>query len=221
MDIRYLSRRTHEFAAQSSKASQTQRAAAPEEAAAEAATAATDGAAQQPAATGHVSRAGRLMNALQSFEERHPEQTKQILSNIADKLRSDAQKAGPWGGRLEKWADRFQQAADTGDMSKLVPQGKASGHFGMRAYQQVQQAAEPEPEEVVEHVADTAVTQASGLQGAVGVAAVADEAEKLKAVDMGEAPKTTTEGAKGSSSAGSLRMNPQTPPTVDPQASVR
>jgi hypothetical protein len=53
------------------------------------------------------------------------------------------------------------------------------------------------------------------------VAAVAEEVDKLKAVDMGEAPKATTDGAKGSSSAESLRMNPQTPPTVDPQASVR
>jgi hypothetical protein len=198
MDIRYLSRRTHEYAAQSGNSAQAQRAAAPaqaETAEASPAAAAESEGAEQPATTPHFSRAGRMLSVMQSFEQRHPEETKKILSNIAEKLRSDAQSAGPWSGRLEKWADRFQQAADSGDMSKLFPKSQPSGHFGMRAYQQVQQAAEPEAEEVVSHVADTALTQASGTQGAVRLAGVADEAEKLKAVDNGEAPKQSTDAA--------------------------
>ncbi|MEY4579681.1 MAG: hypothetical protein RL701_4384 [Pseudomonadota bacterium] len=92
--------------------------------------------ADAPATTHHLSRGGFFLNMLQAYEDKHPEEAKAFLSGVADKLRNDAQHAGPFANRLNAWADKFQEAADTGDLSKLVPTRQAHGHFGMRAYMQ-------------------------------------------------------------------------------------
>lgn len=176
MDIRFFTRRHQDVAAQSSKpaateAPQTADANQAAQAAAltaqptaasgsEAAAPATD-AAERPAAISRFTPAGRLLNVLQSFEDRHPEETKKILGNIADKLRSDAERAGPFSDRLNKWADRFQAAADSGDMSQLMP--RVSSHFGMRAYQQADQT---DNDATVEHVAGTAESHAAATRPA-------------------------------------------------------
>jgi hypothetical protein len=163
MDIRYLSRRSHEYAAQSgssaqrtqaqeaiqaAQASQATAAAAPQAAA----PVASEGTAEQPATLSRFTPAGRLLSMLQSFEQRRPEETKNILSNIADRLRSDAENAGVFSERLDRWADRFDAAAESGDMSKLMP--RMPQHFGMRAYQQAQQ--QPDGDDVVGRVSNAA-----------------------------------------------------------------
>src|SRR5688572_23902695 len=163
MDIRYLSRRNHELAARSG-ASETRRTVdagalaqtAQVSTSASAAAVEAESSARQPATLSRFTPAGRLLNVLQSFEQRHPEETQRVLGNIADKLRSDSENAGVFSERLTRWADRFQAAADSGDMSKLMP--RLSSHFGMRAYQQ---ASQPEADATVEHVAGTAEAQSN------------------------------------------------------------
>ena len=210
MDIRFFARRHHDVAAQSSKsaasteapqtadASQTAQAAtsaAQPTAAAESPAAATD-AADRPAAISRFTPAGRLLHVLQSFEDRHPEETKNILGNIADKLRSDAERAGPFSDRLNKWADRFQAAADSGDMSQLMP--RVSSHFGMRAYQQAEQS---DTDATVEHVAGTAESHAA----ATPPAAASGERTTAEAESTAPAATRTTV-------AGEARTQPVTVP---------
>jgi hypothetical protein len=167
-------------------------------------TPATEGTAQQPATLPRFSPAGRLLNVLQSFEQQHPEETKQALSNIADKLRADSEHAGVFSDRLNKWADRFQQAAETGDLSNLVPRQQA--HFGLRAYQQNAQPA-PEADETVEHVAGVAARHASTTPAAKGsvIATNANEAASSTA------PQKSTLG--DDQGAADMRGN-QSPPII-------
>ncbi|HET8933854.1 MAG TPA: hypothetical protein VFN67_10455 [Polyangiales bacterium] len=213
MDIRFFTRRHHELAAQSSKsaasteapqtadANQTAQAATqaaqPAAASGSEAAAPTTDTAERPAAISRFTPAGRLLNALQSFEDRHPEQTKEILGNIADKLRSDAERAGPFSDRLNKWADRFQAAADSGDMSQLMP--RVPSHFGMRAYQQADQS---DNDATVEHVADTAESHAAATRPA------ARSGEKTTA----PAESTASEAAASSTVAVEARTQPVTVP---------
>ena len=249
MDIRFFAQRSHAFAAPSgrsaaaedttpvnnaSQAAQAvqnaqvaQRAVAATEVAAPAndnsGTPATEATAKQPATMSHFSPAGRLLNMLQSFEQRHPDETKQVLSNIADKLRADSENAGVFSGRLEKWADRFQKAAETGDMSNLMP--RLQSHFGVRAYQQNQQAA-PETDETVEHVAGVA---ASASQAPAAPAATSGTGAD-KAPSVSTEPATATAAAAASTStapqksslgegegASDMRSNNQSPPIIAPQ----
>jgi hypothetical protein len=141
----------------------------------------------------HFSPAGRLRNALQSFEERHPEEAKAALGKIAERLRADSEHAGVWGDRLAKWADRFQQAADTGDMSNLMP--RMQSHFGLRAYQQHEQPA-PEADETVEHVAGVAASHTA--TGAAPAACAAGSGMQPSAA----APATATDAASSGTTAG-------------------
>jgi hypothetical protein len=232
MDIRFFSRRHHEPAAQSSnagvaadanQAAQTAAAAQPTAAASSPAAAAPVAAesGDRPAAVSRFSPAGRLVHVLQSFENRHPEETKQVLSNIADKLRSDAERAGPWSDRLNKWADRFQAAAESGDMSKLMP--RVSSHFGVRAYQQAEQ---PDTDATVEHVAGTAESQSgvvrpaaeSGTEPATQPATVPESAKVESGSDIRNRPVTvpdsaTAETASAAQKASSdIRNRPVTVP---------
>jgi hypothetical protein len=78
-----------------------------------------------------------LMRFLQRYEDSHPDEAKAFLSGIADKLRADAEHAGPWSNRLNAWADKFDAAAESGDLSGLAP-NRPHAHFGMRAYQRAQ-----------------------------------------------------------------------------------
>ena len=92
--------------------------------------------ADTPATTSHLSPASRFLGFLQHLETEHPEETKRVLNGIADRLHFDAKFAGPiFGNRLNDIADRFQKAADSGDLSSLVPQNQGFGHHAMRAYQ--------------------------------------------------------------------------------------
>jgi hypothetical protein len=220
MDIRYLSRRNHELAATSGTREARQTVDAGQVAqTAQASTSASEAAAQatarQPASQARFSPAGRLINVLQAFEERHPEETQRVLGNIADKLRSDAEHAGVFSERLTRWADRFQEAADSGDMSKLMP--RLSSHFGVRAYQQAEQ---PEPDATVEHVAGTAEAQANAAAARSATIATQEsvvEAENTAAAErvsgIRPRPVTVPESATAEKTSSSdIRNRPVTVP---------
>jgi hypothetical protein len=219
MDIRYLSRRNHEIAASSGTRETRQtvdagQVAQTAQASTSASAAAAEATARQPSSQARFSPAGRLLNVLQSFEQRHPEETQRVLGNIADKLRSDAERAGVFSERLTRWADRFQEAADSGDMSKLMP--RLSSHFGVRAYQQAEQ---PEPDATVEHVAGTAEAQANAAASGATIASQESvvEAENTAAAERVSSirtrPVTVPESATTEKTSSSdIRNRPVTVP---------
>jgi hypothetical protein len=85
-------------------------------------------AASTPAASAEISKNGELLSKLQQLLQQDPGQFKRIASSIAENLRSAAQQSGGDGSSfLGKLADRFDQAAQTGDLSPLQPQNEASG----------------------------------------------------------------------------------------------
>jgi len=64
----------------------------------------------------------QFLGKLQDMMKTNPAQAKQALGQIAGKLRAQAQQAGGTeSARLTDLADRFQKAADTGDLSGLKP----------------------------------------------------------------------------------------------------
>lgn len=73
-----------------------------------------------------------LLNQLQQLQQIDPDKFKSVMSTIADTLKADAQNAtGPKAQRLNALADKFSQAAQTGQMPDLQPkagQQGASGH---------------------------------------------------------------------------------------------
>lgn len=215
MDIRYLARRNHELAAHSgggARAEQRQTvdagqvAAAPQTAqsSTSAPAPAADEVARQPATLSRFTPAGRLLHVLQAFEQRHPEETQRVLGNIADKLRADAERAGMFGERLTRWADRFQAAAESGDMSKLMP--RLSPHFGLRAYQQAEQ---PDADATVEHVAGTA--EQAAVSGVPTAPAQTVAESEWSASDMRNRPVTVPESATGGRTS-DIRKLPVTVP---------
>lgn len=216
MDIRYLSRRNHELAARSGdEARQTRQIADAGQIAQTApgvAATAAETTSRQPATQSRFTPAGRLLNVLQSFEQRRPEETQRVLSSIANKLRSDAETAGVFGERLTRWADRFQEAADSGDMSKLLP--RLSPHFGVRAYQQAEQ---PESDATAEHVVGTAETQSNAaVSGATSAPpATVSEAEDERSERVSgvhKRPVTVPESATTERATSDIRSRPVTVP---------
>lgn len=74
------------------------------------------------------SKMGQLMSQLQNLESTNPDQAKQVLSNIASQLNSQAQADGG-NSHLTALANKFSQAASTGDLSVLQPpQSGGGGH---------------------------------------------------------------------------------------------
>jgi len=162
LDIRDLARRHHAPAA-----ARSEPAAAPSDVSSpESPAGAASSSGEAGATTHHVSGGGRFLRFLQGFEDRHPEEAKRILNGIADKLRADAEHAGPWAGRLERWADRVEKAADTGDMSNLLPTWQPGAHYGVRAYQKAQAAPEADGG-ALEHVASSLPPAACATSAAV------------------------------------------------------
>lgn len=98
------------------------------------------GALDTPAATSHLSSGGLLLGLMQAYETLHPDQAKAFLQSIADRLHADARAGGAFAAILNAWGDKFQLAAESGDVSKLLPSITPSPHFGIRAYQAAQQA---------------------------------------------------------------------------------
>jgi hypothetical protein len=90
-----------------------------------------------------LSSPAQFLSKLRSLEQSDPAKAKQTLTDIASKLKADAAQAtGAQADRLNQLADRFQKAADTGDLSSLSPDGLGKGghhhhghHKAQTAYQ--------------------------------------------------------------------------------------
>jgi hypothetical protein len=74
----------------------------------------------------HLSRMGDLMSQLQNLEQTNPDQAKSVLSNIASQLADKASSSND--PHLQELSDKFAQAAQTGDLSGLKPQGHGGHH---------------------------------------------------------------------------------------------
>jgi hypothetical protein len=107
----------------------------------------TQTAATQALATGNVATAdsaqlspmASLLNQLQQLQQTDPDKFKSVMSSIADTLKTDAQNAtGPKAQRLNALADKFSQAAQTGQMPELQPKGQQQGASGHHHHHQVQ-----------------------------------------------------------------------------------
>ena len=76
----------------------------------------------------HLSKMGELMSKLQDLESSDPDKAKQVLSNIASALADKASADGSTDPHLQELSDKFAQAAQTGDLSGLKPQGGGHHH---------------------------------------------------------------------------------------------
>ena len=77
-------------------------------------------------ASAGISQPGELMGKLQQLSQQDPTKFKEVMSDIADKLREQAQQSGDPNGMVGKLADKFAQAAQTGDMSPFQPNTASS-----------------------------------------------------------------------------------------------
>jgi hypothetical protein len=77
-----------------------------------------------------ISGPGALLSKLQQLKTQDPAKFKQVLSDIATKLQTLAQQQGqnPSSQWLTKLADKFQTAANTGDLSALQPTAHQGHH---------------------------------------------------------------------------------------------
>jgi hypothetical protein len=99
-------------------------------------------AALQAATTQDLSSGGMFLSLLNTYASQHPEEVSTFLAGVADKLRAFAQRGDVFSAGLTGWADRFQRAAESGDLSNLVPSVRPAANLGLRAYQVAQQAAQ-------------------------------------------------------------------------------
>jgi len=75
-----------------------------------------------------LSKLGELMSKLQDLESSDPAKAKQVLTSIASALTEKANAAGSNDPHLQELADKFTEAAKTGDLSGLKPKGGAHHH---------------------------------------------------------------------------------------------
>jgi hypothetical protein len=82
-----------------------------------------------------LSGPGQFFSQLQALEKSDPAKAGQVLGDIASKLRDRASKAtGIQAASLSELADKFQQAAKTGDLSVLQSGGTSGAHGGHGAH---------------------------------------------------------------------------------------
>lgn len=94
--------------------------------------AAVSGQLQAPAATPHITLSSLLLDFLQLLERKLPSEAKALLIGVAKHLRAEA---GPSAASSNAWADRFERAADSGELTSWLPSTPPPAHFGLRAYQ--------------------------------------------------------------------------------------
>ena len=85
-----------------------------------------------PTTTREWSASALLLSLLQVLEIMPPDDAAVVLSGLATKLDVVAP-------HLQVWAERFRAAAQTGDLSKLLPNIEPATHFGIRAYRAASQ----------------------------------------------------------------------------------
>jgi hypothetical protein len=71
-----------------------------------------------------MSRPAQFLSQLQALEQSDPAQARQVLSELASKMRSEG------SPRRAQLADLFQKAADTGDLSGLLKEASSGGSGG-------------------------------------------------------------------------------------------
>jgi hypothetical protein len=81
------------------------------------------------AATAKISTRGELMAKLSDLAQKDPAKLKEVLSSIASGLKAAASDDQGNAG-LSKLADRFSQAAQSGDLSSLAPPQQQQGNGG-------------------------------------------------------------------------------------------
>jgi hypothetical protein len=89
--------------------------------------------ANDPGATqASVSKGAQYLSQLKSMA---PADAKQLLSQLAGNMRSEAsQVGGPRASHLTVLADKLTKAADSGDLSSLMPRGGGHARGGHAAY---------------------------------------------------------------------------------------
>ena len=114
------------------------------------------------ATTSQVSGPGKWMSELQNLAKSDPDKFTQVTSEIAEKLRQDASSAsGNQAAFLDKLADKFDQASQSGSMASLQPPAGVSGHHGHHHHVQKYAAQQ-----------QTGGADASGTQQQVDVAQI-------------------------------------------------
>ena len=91
-----------------------------------------------------ISPMASLLNQLQQLQQTDPDKFKSVMSSIADTLKADAQNAtGSKAQHLTELANKFDQAAQTGQMPDLQPKGQQQGatghhhhHHQVKSYQE-------------------------------------------------------------------------------------
>lgn len=84
-----------------------------------------------PTDSSAISSFANLMSELQQLQQNDPTKFKAVMADIASTLKTDAQNAtGSHASALNNLAAKFDQAAQTGQMPNLQPQGQqgAGGH---------------------------------------------------------------------------------------------
>jgi acid phosphatase family membrane protein YuiD len=97
-----------------------------------------------PTDSSAISSFANLMSELQQLQQNDPTKFKAVMADIASTLKTDAQNAtGSQASFLNKLADKFDQAAQTGQMPNLQPQGAqgAGGHHHHHHVQSYQSQA--------------------------------------------------------------------------------
>lgn len=85
----------------------------------------------QPEADPQVSERSKLLQELNDLQKSDPAKFKQVTEEISQKLRDAANStSGSQATSLNKLADKFAQASQSGDMSALQPTGAHGGHGG-------------------------------------------------------------------------------------------
>ena len=106
-----------------------------------------------------ISGPGKLFSALNELASQNPTKFKEVAADIADKLKEAAQaltggstdstgttsSVGGPGGLLTDLAAKFEQAAQTGDVSGLQPPAHHGHRHHVGSYDQTGQATPPPP----------------------------------------------------------------------------
>ena len=97
-----------------------------------------------PTDSSAISSFATLMSELQQLQQNDPTKFKAVMADIASTLKTDAQNAtGSQASALNNLAAKFDQAAQTGQMPNLQPQGQpgAGGHHHHHHVQSYQSQA--------------------------------------------------------------------------------
>ena len=94
-----------------------------------------------PTDSNDVSSLAKLMSELQQLQQSDPDKFKAVMSDIANTLKTDAQNAtGSQATFLNNLANKFDQAAQTGQMPDLQPKAPSAGgghhhHHHVQSYE--------------------------------------------------------------------------------------